>query len=212
MALEVLVVDDEADIRELVSGVLEDGGYAVRTAANSEQTLTVAGEEQHSVKLELAVELASPAPVAPRGWLQVVCAKNGVAVSVDGSVIGAIGRGLLILLGVGQGDSEEDIALVAEKLVYLRIFADQEGRSNLSLLDVGGAALVVSQFTLYADTRKGRRPSWSAAAPGPVAEPMIARLVEALRARGVEVAEGRFGAMMEVSLVNDGPFTLVVDA
>jgi D-tyrosyl-tRNA(Tyr) deacylase len=95
---------------------------------------------------------------------------------------------------------------MARKIAELRILRDEQ-----SVADIGAPVLVVSQFTLHADTRKGRRPSWSAAAPGPVAEPMITRLVEALQARGVEVAQGRFGAMMQVSLVNDGPFTLVVD-
>ena len=129
-------------------------------------------------------------------------------VEVDGEVVGAIERpGLLALVGVTHDDGPDQVERMARKIAELRILRDEQ-----SVADVGAPVLVVSQFTLHADTRKGRRPSWSAAAPGPVAEPMIARLVEALRARGVEVAEGRFGAMMEVSLVNDGPFTLVVDA
>ena len=129
-------------------------------------------------------------------------------VEVDGEVVGAIERpGLLALVGVTHDDGPDQVERMARKIAELRILRDEQ-----SVTDVGAPVLVVSQFTLHADTRKGRRPSWSAAAPGPVAEPMIGRLVEALRARGVEVAEGRFGAMMEVSLVNDGPFTLVVDA
>ncbi len=129
-------------------------------------------------------------------------------VEVDGEVVGAIDRpGLLALVGVTHDDGPEQVERMARKIAELRILRDEQ-----SLVDAGGPVLVVSQFTLYADTRKGRRPSWSAAAPGPVAEPLVASLVDALRARGVEVSQGRFGAMMEVSLVNDGPVTLVVDA
>ncbi|MFC7595353.1 D-aminoacyl-tRNA deacylase [Terrabacter sp. GCM10028922] len=129
-------------------------------------------------------------------------------VEVDGEVVGAIDRpGLLALVGVTHDDGPEQVDRMARKIAELRILRDEQ-----SLADAGAPVLVVSQFTLYADTRKGRRPSWSAAAPGPVAEPVIADLVAALRARGLEVEQGRFGAMMEVSLVNDGPVTLVVDA
>ncbi|GAA1983663.1 D-aminoacyl-tRNA deacylase [Terrabacter lapilli] len=129
-------------------------------------------------------------------------------VEVDGEVVGAIDRqGLLALVGVTHGDGPEQVERMARKIAELRILRDEQ-----SLLDAGAPVLVVSQFTLYADTRKGRRPSWSAAAPGPVAEPVVQQLVAALRARGLEVEQGRFGAMMEVSLVNDGPVTLVVDA
>jgi D-tyrosyl-tRNA(Tyr) deacylase len=129
-------------------------------------------------------------------------------VEVDGEVVGAIDRpGLLALVGVTHGDGPEQVERMARKIAELRILRDEQ-----SLLDAGAPVLVVSQFTLYADTRKGRRPSWSAAAPGPVAEPVVEQLVAALRARGLEVEQGRFGAMMEVSLVNDGPVTLVVDA
>ncbi|MBC9823880.1 D-aminoacyl-tRNA deacylase [Terrabacter sp. MAHUQ-38] len=129
-------------------------------------------------------------------------------VEVDGEVVGAIERpGLLALVGVTHDDGPEQVDRMARKIAELRILRDEQ-----SLADAGAPVLVVSQFTLYADTRKGRRPSWSAAAPGPVAEPVIADLVAALRARGLEVEQGRFGAMMEVSLVNDGPVTLVVDA
>lgn len=129
-------------------------------------------------------------------------------VEVEGEVVGAIGRaGLLALVGVTHDDGPEQVERMARKIAELRILRDEQ-----SVLDAGAPVLVVSQFTLYADTRKGRRPSWSAAAPGPVAEPLVEALVDALRERGVEVEVGRFGAMMEVSLVNDGPVTLVVDA
>ena len=129
-------------------------------------------------------------------------------VQVEGEVVGAIDRpGLLALVGVTHDDGPEQVERMARKIAELRILRDEQ-----SLTDAGAPVLVVSQFTLYADTRKGRRPSWSGAAPGPVAEPVIDELVAALRGRGLEVEQGRFGAMMEVSLVNDGPVTLVVDA
>jgi D-tyrosyl-tRNA(Tyr) deacylase len=129
------------------------------------------------------------------------------SVSVEGEVAGAIDRpGLLALVGVTHDDGAEQVEAMVRKISELRILRDER-----SVLDEGAPVLVVSQFTLYADTRKGRRPSWNNAAPGPVAEPLVDQLVEALRGRGVEVATGRFGAMMEVSLVNDGPVTLVVD-
>lgn len=129
-------------------------------------------------------------------------------VEVDGEIVGSISRpGLLALVGVTHDDGPEQVERMARKIAELRILRDEQ-----SVTDAGAPVLVVSQFTLHADTRKGRRPSWSAAAPGPVAEPVIDDLVAALRARGVEVETGRFGAMMTVSLTNDGPFTLVVDA
>ena len=129
-------------------------------------------------------------------------------VEVEGEVVGAIHRpGLLALVGVTHDDGPEQVERMARKIAELRILRDEQ-----SVTDASAPVLVVSQFTLYADTRKGRRPSWSAAAPGPVAEPVVVQLVEALRGRGIEVEEGRFGAMMEVSLVNDGPVTLVVDS
>lgn len=127
--------------------------------------------------------------------------------AVDGEVVGAITRpGLLALVGVTHEDGPEQVEAMARKIADLRILRDER-----SVLDEGAPVLIVSQFTLHADTRKGRRPSWNAAAPGSVAEPMVAAVVDALRGRGVEVATGRFGAMMEVTLVNDGPVTLVVD-
>ena len=129
------------------------------------------------------------------------------SVSVEGEVTGAIDRpGLLALVGVTHDDGAAQVDTMARKISELRILRDER-----SVLDEGAPVLVVSQFTLYADTRKGRRPSWNNAAPSPVAEPLVDLLVEALRDRGVEVATGRFGAMMEVTLVNDGPVTLVVD-
>ncbi|HEY3534429.1 MAG TPA: D-aminoacyl-tRNA deacylase [Pedococcus sp.] len=132
---------------------------------------------------------------------------TSASVAVDGEVVGALDRpGLLALVGVTHDDGPAQVAAMARKISELRILRDER-----SVLDEMAPVLVVSQFTLYADTRKGRRPSWGAAAPAPVAEPLVDAVVAALRARGVAVATGRFGAMMEVSLVNDGPVTLVVD-
>jgi D-tyrosyl-tRNA(Tyr) deacylase len=136
------------------------------------------------------------------------------SVTVDGQVVGQIGRGLLILLGVGQRDGENGEAQVkalSEKIVYLRIFEDEAGKMNRSLLDVGGAALVVSQFTLYADVRKGRRPSFTDAAPPALAEPLVERFKAALAAHGIPVEGGVFGAHMDVALINDGPVTVWLD-
>ncbi|MBB2986750.1 D-aminoacyl-tRNA deacylase [Terracoccus luteus] len=128
-------------------------------------------------------------------------------VEVDGEVVGEVTRpGILALVGVTHDDGAENVERLARKIAQLRILRDEQ-----SVTDAGAPVLVVSQFTLYADTRKGRRPSWSAAAPGEVAEPLVDALVDALRTRGLEVATGRFGAMMSVTLENDGPFTLVVD-
>ncbi len=133
------------------------------------------------------------------------------SVSVDGEVVGAIGPGLLVLAGAGTGDTIRDAQAMAAKLADLRIFPDDDGRFNRSLRDVGGAALVVSQFTLYGDVKRGRRPSFTGAAPPEVAEPLVDALAEALAADGFEVATGRFGAMMDVDLRNDGPFTVIVE-
>lgn len=132
---------------------------------------------------------------------------TSASVSVEGEVVGAIDRpGLVALVGVTHDDGPAQVDALARKISELRILRDER-----SVLDDAAPVLVVSQFTLYADTRKGRRPSWNTAAPGPVAEPVVDAVVAALRARGVEVATGRFGAMMEVTLVNDGPVTLIVD-
>ncbi len=129
-------------------------------------------------------------------------------VEVDGEVVGRIGPGLLVLLGIGATDAQADVAPMAGKIANMRIFPDQQGRFNRSLLDTGGAALLVSQFTLYADTRKGRRPSFVHAAPPELAAPLVEQVAEALRGLGVPVELGRFGAKMRVALVNDGPVTI----
>lgn len=134
------------------------------------------------------------------------------SVSVEDAVVGAIDQGLLILVGVAVGDSAAQAEALARKVSGLRIFADSEGRFNESLLDVGGAALVVSQFTLHADVRKGRRPSFTSAARPELAEPLVDQFAESMRAEGVPVQTGTFGAMMSVELVNDGPFTVVIDS
>jgi D-tyrosyl-tRNA(Tyr) deacylase len=126
-------------------------------------------------------------------------------------MVGQIGRGLAVLLGVGQGDGEAEAWLLAEKMAHLRIFEDQAGKMNLSVLDVGGEILAVSQFTLYADTRRGRRPSFTDAAPPTVAEPLIRRFCQHLGSMGLRVATGRFAAMMLVEIHNDGPVTIILD-
>lgn len=133
------------------------------------------------------------------------------AVRVDGETVGACGRGLLVLLGARHEDTSETAVRLAAKVARLRIFPDDAGRFDRSLLDTCGEALVVSQFTLLADTGKGNRPSFTDAAPPGVAEPLVGRFVDALRAEGVPVATGRFGASMQVELVNDGPVTIVLD-
>ena len=132
-------------------------------------------------------------------------------VDVGGETVGRIGPGLMVLLGVGRDDDEGAAKALAKKIVALRIFDDDDGRMNRSLLDVGGAMLVVSQFTLLGDTSSGRRPSWGRAAPGDRAEPLYRTFAEAVRGAGVEVAEGRFGANMDVHLTNWGPVTLILD-
>ncbi|HET6598017.1 MAG TPA: D-aminoacyl-tRNA deacylase [Anaerolineales bacterium] len=130
------------------------------------------------------------------------------SVTVEGQTISSIGKGLLILLGVGHGDGEEQAKFLAEKIAHLRIFEDAQGKTNLSILDVKGAAIVVSQFTLYADTRKGRRPSFLSAALPDVAEPLVNRFAELLRGHGVPTQTGKFGAYMQVEIHNDGPVTI----
>ena len=132
-------------------------------------------------------------------------------VRIAGEMVGRIGVGHVLLVGFTEGDGPEQLEWMADKVVGLRVFADDQGKMNLSLQDVGGGLLVVSQFTLYGDTRKGRRPSFVKAAPPEVAIPLYEAFVAALVARGVEVATGEFGAMMEVDLVNDGPVTLVLE-
>ncbi|MCW1806308.1 MULTISPECIES: D-aminoacyl-tRNA deacylase [Brachybacterium] len=133
---------------------------------------------------------------------------DGASVEVDGEVVGAIaGEGLLALVGVTHEDGPEQAATIARKIAELRILDGER-----SVADAGAEVLVVSQFTLYGETRKGRRPSWSAAAPGPVAEPLVDAVVTDLRGRGITVATGVFGAQMRVGLLNDGPFTVLVEA
>ncbi len=133
------------------------------------------------------------------------------SVVIDSETVGSIGPGLLVLLGVAQGDGPEEAQRLATKTVDLRIFADEESQFNRSLLESGGAALVVSQFTLLADVRKGRRPSFAGAAPPEEASRLVDSFAAALRERGVSVATGRFGAHMRVELENDGPVTIVLD-
>jgi D-tyrosyl-tRNA(Tyr) deacylase len=136
---------------------------------------------------------------------------TGARVRVGGQVVGEIGAGLVVLLGVGPEDDEAVADALARRITELRIFDDAEGRTNLSLVDVGGAVLLVSQFTLYADTRRGRRPGFTGAAAPGLAERIYERFAAALRALDVEVATGRFGEVMAVELVNDGPFTIWLD-
>jgi D-tyrosyl-tRNA(Tyr) deacylase len=133
-------------------------------------------------------------------------------VRVGGDVMGRIGRGLVVLLGVGQGDGERDADYLLEKIAGLRIFPDEAGKMNLSVEQVGGGLLVVSQFTLYGDVRRGRRPSFIDAAPPETAQSLYDYFVRSARARGLEVGVGVFQAMMEVDFVNDGPVTLMLDS
>jgi D-aminoacyl-tRNA deacylase len=130
------------------------------------------------------------------------------SVTVDGRIISEIGKGLVILLGIGHGDGEQQASFLTEKIANMRVFEDEQGKTNLSILDVKGEAIVVSQFTLYADTRKGRRPSFIDAALPDAAEPLVTRFVDLLRERGVPTQTGKFGAHMEVEIHNDGPVTI----
>jgi D-tyrosyl-tRNA(Tyr) deacylase len=133
-------------------------------------------------------------------------------VEVDGETVGRIGEGVLVLLGAGKDDTEEDAQYLAEKILSLRIFEDTEGKMNLSVMETGGSVLVVSQFTLYGDCRKGRRPSFDKAAPTEIAERLYELFVDELKERGAKVETGRFRAMMDVHLVNWGPVTLMLDS
>ena len=137
---------------------------------------------------------------------------TSASVKIDGTVTGEIGTGLVLLLGIAKDDTPQDVEYVVDKCVQLRIFGDENGKMNRSLLDVAGEVLVISQFTIFGDTRKGRRPSFENAAPPEHAEPLYELAVERLKEHGGQVATGRFGAFMEVALVNDGPVTLTVES
>ena len=132
-------------------------------------------------------------------------------VTIDGQVRAEIGLGLVILLGIGAGDDREKAAALARKISMLRIFKDPQGKMNLSLLDIRGAAIVVSQFTLYADTRKGHRPSFTDAAPPEIASPLCDFFIDCLKAQGIPTQSGEFGAHMLVDIANDGPVTISLD-
>lgn len=134
------------------------------------------------------------------------------AVTIEDKVVGAIGPGLALLIGVARDDTDDDVAYTMDKCAHLRIFNDDAGKMNRSVLDTGGEILAISQFTLYGDTRKGRRPGYDRAAPPGIAEPLYDKAVERLRSHGLRVATGRFGAYMRVDLVNDGPVTLIVES
>lgn len=133
-------------------------------------------------------------------------------VTVDGAAVGSIAEGLVLLVGVTHDDTERDAVYLADKIAQLRIFEDEQGKMNVSLLEAGGQVLSVSQFTLYGDTRKGRRPNFMAAARPELAEPLYNRLNELLRDKGLRVETGTFGAMMDVSLTNWGPVTLIMES
>jgi D-tyrosyl-tRNA(Tyr) deacylase len=137
---------------------------------------------------------------------------SSASVAVDGELVGSIGPGLCVLVGVSRADDEDGAKRMAERLWHLRVFEDVEGRMNRSAAELGYELLVVSQFTLYADTARGRRPSFVGAAPSAQAEPVVDAVVAELRALGAPVATGRFGARMALALVNDGPVTLILDA
>ncbi len=134
------------------------------------------------------------------------------SVTVDGELVASIDRGYLLLVGIGSRDADDEVERMAEKVANLRLFADQDEKTNLALSEVDGEILVVSQFTLYADVRKGRRPSWTDAAPPEVASERVEAFALSLEGRGITVSRGVFGAHMDVELLNDGPFTLVLDA
>ena len=137
---------------------------------------------------------------------------TSASVTVDGEIVGRIGRGFLVLLGVAQDDGQADVVYTAQKLIGLRVFEDDDGKMNRALQDVGGAMLIVSQFTLYGDCRKGRRPSFIDAAPPEKADSLYRQVVAEVRGQGIPVETGRFQAQMQVELVNDGPVTLLIDS
>ena len=134
------------------------------------------------------------------------------SVTIEGRVTGEIERGFMILAAIGAGDTEEDLQYIADRIIHLRVFEDDAGKMNRSLVDIGGAMLVISQFTLYADCRKGRRPGFTDAAPPEQASRDFARFLDILRASGLQVETGRFGAMMDVDLLNSGPVTILMDS
>ncbi|ACT02999.1 D-aminoacyl-tRNA deacylase [Paenibacillus sp. JDR-2] len=142
----------------------------------------------------------------------VVQRSKQASVTIDGEVVGAIDNGLVLLVGITHEDTEDDIRWMADKVAGLRIFEDENEKMNFSVVDVGGQILSISQFTLYGDSRKGRRPNFMAAARPELAEPLYNRFNELLRAAGLIVETGRFGAMMDVALVNSGPVTLIIDS
>ena len=133
-------------------------------------------------------------------------------VSIENTIVGSIGRGLVVFVGIAAEDSKKDLRWIAEKIVNLRIFEDDAGKMNTSLTDIEGEVLIISQFTLYGDCRKGRRPGFSGAAPPLIAEPYYQQFVEEVRSKGVQVATGTFQADMQVELINDGPVTLLLDS
>ena len=137
---------------------------------------------------------------------------QAASVTVDGRMTGAIGKGILVLLGVSVRDDKKEAEFLAEKIIQLRIFEDEAGKMNRSLLDIGGGLLIISQFTLYGDTRKGRRPSFTDAASPDIAIPLYEYFIDILRQKGIPVETGIFGAMMAVSLINDGPVTFIVNS
>ncbi|KAA3611003.1 MAG: D-tyrosyl-tRNA(Tyr) deacylase [Calditrichaeota bacterium] len=134
------------------------------------------------------------------------------SVSIDGNTVGEIAQGLVLMLGIKKDDTIEDVKFVANKCVNLRIFNDTQGNLNKSLLEIGGEMLIISQFTLYGDSRKGRRPGFSDAAPPEIAEPLYEKFIEEIKLNSVRVATGKFGAMMQVFIQNDGPVTLIVES
>lgn len=137
---------------------------------------------------------------------------NNASVTVSGKVIGKIGKGLLVFLGVGDGDTEADLKYIADKTVGLRIFSDEDDKMNLSVRDIGGEVLVVSQFTLYGDCRKGKRPSFSSSMEPKDAEKMYEDFIKMIESNGIKTAHGEFGADMQVSILNDGPVTILLDS
>lgn len=133
-------------------------------------------------------------------------------VKIKDEIVGKIGKGLLLLLGVKKGDSEKDVKLLSEKILNLRIFSDEQGKMNLSLFDIKGEILIVSQFTLYGDCKKGRRPSFAKAASPEIAEKLYEEFIKEIKKSGLKTETGRFGALMQVELINDGPVTLILES